>query len=119
GLLPTQAPDWQLSVWVQALPSLQAVPSALAGFEHVPVLGLQAPATWHWSGAGHATGLPPTQAPDWQVSVWVQALPSLQAAPSILAGFEHRPVPELHTPTSWHWSCATQTTLLPPTQTPV
>jgi hypothetical protein len=27
------------------------------------------------------TGLPPVQTPLWQVSVWVQALPSLQVSP--------------------------------------
>ena len=47
GLPPVQTPLWQLSVCVQALPSLQAVPFALAGFEHWPVDGLQVPALWH------------------------------------------------------------------------
>jgi hypothetical protein len=36
-----------VSVCVQALPSLQAEPSAFAGFEQVPVAGSQTPATWH------------------------------------------------------------------------
>jgi len=44
GLPPVQTPLWQLSVCVQALPSLQALPLAFAGFEHVPVAGLQVPA---------------------------------------------------------------------------
>jgi hypothetical protein len=44
---PVQAPDWQVSVCVQALLSLQAVPLAAAGFEQVPVAGSQVPATWH------------------------------------------------------------------------
>src|SRR5262249_20740477 len=81
-----QAPAWQVSVCVQALPSLHAVPSAAAGLEHCPVPGLQTPAVWHWSLAAHATGFDPVQVPDWQVSVCVQALPSLHAVPSALAG---------------------------------
>ncbi len=56
-------PFWQLSVCVQALPSLHAVPLAVTGFEQVPVLGLQMPARWHWSLAEHVTELPPTHAP--------------------------------------------------------
>jgi hypothetical protein len=47
GLAPTHAPAWQVSVWVQAFPSLQGVPFALAGFEQAPVSGLQVPASWH------------------------------------------------------------------------
>ena len=42
-----QAPDWHVSVCVQASPSLHAVPFAAAGFEHAPVAGLHVPATWH------------------------------------------------------------------------
>src|SRR5882672_7547215 len=40
---PTQAPIWHVSVCVQASPSLQADPSAFAGFEHEPSAGLQIP----------------------------------------------------------------------------
>jgi hypothetical protein len=47
GLPPVQTPDWHVSLCVHRLPSLQVVPSALAGLEHAPVDGLQAPATWH------------------------------------------------------------------------
>ena len=39
------------------------------------------------------------QVPLWQVSVCVQALPSLQAEPSDFVGFEHAPVEGLHVPT--------------------
>jgi len=42
---PTHAPDWQVSLGVQALPSLHVEPSALLGFEHAPVPGLQVPAS--------------------------------------------------------------------------
>jgi hypothetical protein len=47
GLEPVHVPAWQVSVWVQLFPSLHAVPSAAAGFEHMPVPGSQVPATWH------------------------------------------------------------------------
>ena len=40
-----QVPPWQVSASVQALPSLQVVPLALAGFEHVPVSAPHAPAS--------------------------------------------------------------------------
>jgi hypothetical protein len=42
-----QTPAWQVSVWVQALPSLHEVPSVFAGFEHTPVALLHVPAVWH------------------------------------------------------------------------
>ncbi len=85
GLLPVQVPFWQVSVCVQALPSLQAVPlAALVADEQVPVDGLHVPATLQVP-AVQVTGLEPTQAPPWQVSVCVQALPSLQAVPLVTA----------------------------------
>src|SRR5262245_16164280 len=80
GAPPTQLPAWQLSPWVQALPSVQAVPFVAAGLEHMPVCGSQVPATWHWSDAVHTTGAP-TQVPAWQLSPCVQRSPSLQALP--------------------------------------
>jgi hypothetical protein len=45
GFEPTHAPAWQLSICVQALPSLHAVPFAALGFEQTPVDGSQVPAT--------------------------------------------------------------------------
>jgi hypothetical protein len=42
--------------------------------------------------------LAPVQVPAWQVSVWVQALLSAQAAPFALLGFEQIPVEVLHVP---------------------
>src|SRR5262249_61872719 len=88
GFAPTQAPAWHESLWVQALPSLQLVPSAFAGFEQVPVCGSQVPALWHWSVAAQVTGFAPTQVPAWHESLWVQPLPSLQLVPSAFAGVE-------------------------------
>ena len=40
-----QAPFWHVSPLVQALLSLQAVPLALFGFEHTPVVVSHVPAT--------------------------------------------------------------------------
>jgi hypothetical protein len=45
GLVPAQAPPWQVSVCVQRSPSLHVLPFAFAGFEHIPVPGLQTPAS--------------------------------------------------------------------------
>src|SRR6185312_11183698 len=118
GFAPAQTPDWQVSVRVQALPSLQAVPLASAGFEQAPVPGSHVPAAWHWSAAAHVTGLAPVHTPERQVSVRVQALPSVQDVPSASAGFEHAPVVGLHIPAPWHWSWAVQLTGFPPVQAP-
>ena len=87
---------------VQALPSLQALPLIFTGFEHVPVVGEQVPTTWHWSEAVQTTGLLPVQTPLWQVSVCVQALPSLQGEPFAFGGFEQAPVEGSHVPAVWH-----------------
>ena len=95
-------PAWQTSVWVHALPSLQLVPLAACGFEHVPVLGLQVPATWHWSLAVQVTGLDPVHVPAWHESLCVHALPSLQLVPFAASGFEHVPVVGLQVPATWH-----------------
>src|SRR5438477_590581 len=47
GFVPTQAPAWQESLWVQASPSVQAVPFGLSGLEQAPLAGSQTPASWH------------------------------------------------------------------------
>src|SRR5262249_28124207 len=112
------APAGQESAWVQALPSLQLVPSAFAGFEQVPVVVSQVPASWHWSVAAQVTGFVPTQAPAWQESLCVQALPSLQLVPSAFAGFEQTPVVASQVPTPWLWSAPAQVTGFAATQAP-
>ena len=116
GFAPAQVPVWQVSVWVQALESLHAVPFAFSGFAQMPVEGSQVPALWHWSLAVQTTGFAPVQVPVWQVSVWVQAFASLQAVPLVLGGFEQTPVAGLQVPASWHWSLAVQVTGVPATQ---
>jgi len=103
---------------VQGFPSLQEAPFALAGFEHAPVAGLQLPASWHWSGARQVTGLPPEHVPAWHVSTNVHGLPSSQATPSALGGFEHVPLPGSQVPGAWHWSLAAQPTGVPGTHVP-
>jgi hypothetical protein len=100
-MVPVQFPPWQASAVVQALPSLQVVPSVLFGFEQVPLAGSHVPAIWHWSCAVHVTVVPP-QVPAWQVSPVVQAFPSLHVVPFATGGFEHTPVDWLHVPAVWH-----------------
>src|SRR5438552_3969258 len=117
GVAPMQLPIWQVSVCVQALPSLQAVPLVLfVGAEHMSVAGLQGPGSWHWSTV-QTTGFAPTQLPFWQASVCVQASPSSHGVPSSCAGSEQVPVAGLHVPAAWHWSEGLHTTAVP-IQTP-
>src|SRR3569833_1472014 len=66
--------------------------SPFTGLEQAPVPGSQLPASWHGSLAAQLTAVPPTQAPPWQVSVCVQASPSLHGVPLPAGGFEHAPV---------------------------
>src|SRR5207245_1436800 len=115
---PPRGPSWHSSLRSSALPSLQAAPSGFAGFEHAPVAGSQAPASWHWSAGAQVTGFVPLHSPAWQVSVRVQALPSLQAVPSGFAGFEHAPVAGSQAPASWHWSAGAQVTGFVPLHSP-
>jgi len=107
GFDPVQAPAWQLSVRVHAFPSLQAVPFGFAGFEQVPFVGLQVPASWHVSLGVHVTGFEPVQVPFWQVSVRVHAFPSLHVVP--LLAFELTQAPTFGSQTAtWHESDGVQ-----------
>jgi len=72
----------------------QIVWSGFAGLEQVPSAGLQVPALWQLSEAVQVLGLLPAQVPLWQVSVWVQALLSLQVVPSVFAKLVQLPAPE-------------------------
>ena len=63
GLEPVQVPAWQVSVWVQALPSVQLVPFCAAGLVQFPLVGSHTPATWHWSDGVQVLGVPPLQVP--------------------------------------------------------
>src|SRR5438034_939709 len=118
GFPPAQAPASQVSVCVPARRSSDRAPLSMGGLVQPPDAGLQTPAVWHWSVAVHTTGFPPTQAPAWQVSVCVQALPSSHDAPSSLGGLVQVPDAGLQTPAVWHWSAAVHTTGFPPAQAP-
>src|SRR5262249_13689990 len=112
GLAPLQTPASQVSLCVQALPSVQAVPLAFSGLEQVPFAGSQVPASWHWSSAEQTTGLAPVQTPASQVSLCVQALPSVQVVPLAFSGLEQVPFAGSQLPACCHWSSAEQTARL-------
>ena len=96
--VPTQMPARHVSVCVHASSSLQLVPSGAGELEQLPFVGSHVPAAWHWSVALQTTGLLPMHTPAWQLSVRVQALPSLQVVPSAAGGFEQAPLAGLHVP---------------------
>ena len=98
--MPPHLPALHVSACVQVSPSLQAVPSGLAGLEHCPVFSSQVPARWQLSCAVHATRLAGVQVPPLQVSPLVQGLPSLHGMPSALIGLVQLPLAVLHTPAS-------------------
>jgi hypothetical protein len=75
-----QVPDWQVSLCVQPLPSLQEVPFGRSGFEQTPVPVLHVPRRGTESSACRRRVAADAR-PAWQVSVCVQALPSLQPPP--------------------------------------
>lgn len=103
---------------MHALLSLQAVPSATVGFEHVPEEGLQVPAVWHWSCATHVIGVP-AQAPPVHASFVVHPLPSLQLVPFGAFELEQAPVAGLHVPATWHCPLAVQATGFDPVHVPL
>src|SRR5439155_1556708 len=108
ALVGSQMPSrsWSTWTWEQPLGS--------TGEAEVPGQASQGSRTPSLS----ASGVEPEQAPAWQVSTGVQLLPSLHAAPSVLLGFEHTPVPVSQVPATWHWSAAEHTTGLLPEQAP-
>lgn len=95
---PEHTPFEQVSPVVQPTWSLQSAPSSLGKFEHVPVLGSQAPGSWQVSGSAHVTGFPPTQRPATHVSVWVHLFVSSQIVPSGFDVLAQTPVDGSHTP---------------------
>jgi hypothetical protein len=120
GSAPPHAPFVQLSVRVQALPSLHPAPFGLAGSEHRPLDGSHTPALWHWSDAVQTVGVPGVQLPLRQLSPTVHASESaLHVAPFVFGGFEHAPVVGLQLPASWHWSDAVQVRVTPFVQMPL
>jgi hypothetical protein len=129
-LAPVQTPPTQVSVSVQALPSLHGAPFVFAGFVHAPEAGSQVPATWHWSDAVHVMRLPLMHVPPSHMSLNVQGLPSLHETPfagvctqpvaglqlSVVQGFPSshemaalRQTPPVHMPSAtWHMSVGEQ-----------
>src|SRR5438477_7834902 len=117
GFAPTQAPAWQVSVWVQASPSSQTVPFGLGAGSQLSL------ASWHTpvlqaSPAAEQSRAAPPQTPAVQVSFTVQKRPSVQVVPSTWFGLEQVPFAGLQTPATWHWSRATHTTGFVPMQLP-
>src|SRR5207253_2262216 len=78
------------------------------GLVQMPDAGMQIPAAWHWSLAVHTTGFVPTQLPDWQVSVRVQALPSLQPVLFGACGLVQVAEEGSEVPAVWHPSVGVQ-----------
>jgi hypothetical protein len=108
---PLPVADVQVPPW--HAPSEQGVPSGFSGFEQMAEVGSHAPASWHSSSAVQTTGSAPPQTPPVHASVWVQPLPSSQAAPSGFAGLEQTPVALSHVPASWHESEGEHVTGIP------
>src|SRR5262249_60610252 len=98
GLGPRQPPAAQPSLCVQALPSLHG---AVLLVWTPPVAGLQESLV-HGLPSSQLGAAPPTQMPPLQVSLVVQALPSLQALPLVFWGLEQTPVVVLQVPAVWH-----------------
>src|SRR5207248_843747 len=83
----TQAPAWQVSSPLQALPSEQEVPSATGTCVH-PITGSQASAVQGLPSSQLGAG-PATQAAARQVSSPLQAFPSEQEVPSATGAWVH------------------------------
>ena len=64
-----------MSASVQALPSAQAVPSAFASLEHMPVAVSHVRGWWHWSDAPQVTGFDPAQTPQ---DPWISSVSALR-----------------------------------------
>jgi len=116
--VPPHVPFWHESFCVQGLPSLQPVPFGALGFEHIPVLELHVPATWHWSIAVQVPGCDPTQVPFPSQAYIRHAFDPLHGVPTAAGGLEHTPVLELHTPARWQPSLAVHVTEGVPVQVP-
>src|SRR5436853_336588 len=100
GFPPVHTPVSQASERVQALASVHALPSGLAGFEHATGTGSRGAGVWHWSGAVQTTEFLAVHTPVSKASARVQALAWVHGLPSCLAGFGHAPVAGLQVPAS-------------------
>jgi hypothetical protein len=96
-------PSKHVSFSVTGLPSSQEKPFGFIVWGgQVPVDVLHAPISWQVSLGAQTTIAPPVHTPAWQVSIVVQALPSLHVDPFSFFGFEHCPVWLSQIPTLWH-----------------
>lgn len=77
-----QAPFWQLSLWVQALPSLQVVPLAFGAAVQAPVAGVHVPVLQAFVSVLQSTAVPVlhVSVARLHVSTPLHAFPSLQSA---------------------------------------
>jgi hypothetical protein len=113
-----QAPFWQVSAPLQALPSPQGVLSGSSG-EGGQAPFVQVARAWQGGGAGQTIGIPSEQVPFWQVSAPLQASPSLQGVLLGSAGGEDGQAPPVQVPRVWQASVgAGQTTAVPCEQEP-
>jgi len=110
GLPATHVPPEQTSLTVQALPSLQG---AVLLVKTHPVAGAQVSSV-HGLLSLHTSAAPPTQTPAEQVSLVVQALPSLQGAVLLV---KTHPVAGAQV-SSVHGLLSLHTSAAPPTHTP-
>src|SRR2546425_1172573 len=101
GFEPVQTPAWQVSVCVQALPSLQAVPSAAGGFEQIGRASCRERAKISGVAVSLKKKIEAVQETGWPGAVGVHALPALQSGPSVAGGFEQKPVAGSHVPAAW------------------
>lgn len=117
--VPPHLPATQVSPVVQASWSLQAVPPAFSGFEHLPVFRSHFPDSWHWSSGRQSLSLlheqvfaPGVQRPPRQASAVVQSRPSVQVVPLAWFGLVQIPEAGSQTPATWQESSAAQVTVL-------
>jgi hypothetical protein len=115
-----QEPFWQVSLMVQALPSVQLVPLDLLVTGQIPVAGTHAPTVVQSVAAGQITGgVVCAQDPLWHVDTPLQRLPSSQLVPSDLLVTGQIPVAGTQAPTVVQAVAAGHTTAVPAEQTPL
>lgn len=93
--VPEHVPPEQRSLWLQALPSLQPVPSRNVVVHDAVPLQLRA---MQGGLPVQVIGVPPHEPAPLHASPYVQRLPSLQVVPAGAGGLEQAPVAGLHVP---------------------
>ncbi len=92
--VPLHVPLWQVSLLVQALPSLQGVPPTTATLIQLPVPVSQVSPVQGLLSSQFL--VVPLHTPFWHASPVVQALPSLQELPFATVGYAQLPVSASH-----------------------